>query len=147
VAEAAGRVAAARAAAERAGVPLVINARTDVYHVPGDPALRFAEAQRRARAYLDAGADCIFLFGALDVPTMTRLAAEIRAPVNVVGRPGMPAASELEAAGVARISIAAGLSLATYGFVRDAALKLRESGDFGGFAGNFTRAEAQALAG
>jgi 2-methylisocitrate lyase-like PEP mutase family enzyme len=45
----------------RAGVPSVINARTDVYlRKIGEPSARFAEAVSRGRAYREAGADCIF---------------------------------------------------------------------------------------
>jgi 2-methylisocitrate lyase-like PEP mutase family enzyme len=53
------RVRAAREAAEATGVPLVINARTDVYLLGvGEPETRFEHAVRRANAYRKAGADC-----------------------------------------------------------------------------------------
>ena len=57
-------VAAARAAGDAAGIPLVINARTDVWLtdvVP--PEERVVAALERGAAYLEAGADCIFVPG------------------------------------------------------------------------------------
>src|SRR5213078_4385801 len=55
------RIHAVREAGRAAGVPLVINARTDAFELPAlPPAQRFAEAVRRANAYRAAGADCLF---------------------------------------------------------------------------------------
>src|SRR5215472_4697537 len=59
--EAVARIRAAREAASAAGVPIVINARTDLYlRQIGDEASRFDEAVARGRAYLAAGADCVY---------------------------------------------------------------------------------------
>ncbi len=143
--EACARVKAARVAADRAGIPIVINARTDVFHVAMDAEQRFDEAVKRAAAYLESGASTIFLFGLSDLPVIARLSKAIAAPVNVVGRPGGPSLPEYSTAGVARVSIAAGMSLFAYGAVRDAAKTLQETGSFNVFKGSFTRAEAQAL--
>lgn len=143
--DACARVRAAREAADRAGVPIIINARTDVFHVAMEPEERFDEAVKRAKAYLEAGASSIFVFGVADLPTISRLVGAIPAPINVVGRDGGPSFAEFSKAGVARVSIAAGMSMFAYGAVRDAARKLRESGSFDGLTGSLTRAEAQAL--
>jgi len=61
--EAAGRIAAARAAAPRG--TFVINARTDTYFsgVDGDV---FAQTVERTSRYLEAGADCVFVPGVVD---------------------------------------------------------------------------------
>ena len=56
---AADRVAAARSAGEKAGVPIVINARADTLISGGE----WSEARERSNAYLAAGADVIFMFG------------------------------------------------------------------------------------
>jgi 2-methylisocitrate lyase-like PEP mutase family enzyme len=105
VAEHAARVAAAREAGERAGVPLVINARTDVF-LSGtrDP----GKALERGRAYRDAGADCIFVPGVADAPTIARLVEGMGAPVSVLGTPSSPPLAELERLGVARVSFGPG---------------------------------------
>jgi 2-methylisocitrate lyase-like PEP mutase family enzyme len=104
IAEHADRVAAARAAGERAGVPLVINARTDAFLV-GDG---LEEAIERGRAYAIAGADCIFVPGAPDAAAIEQLIAGIDAPISVFGFPGGPGLAELERLGVARVSLGPG---------------------------------------
>ena len=75
-----GRVAAAREAGERADVPLVINARTDVFLARvGSPEEQEEVALERGAAYLDAGADCVFVPGLADVATIERLVAGLGA--------------------------------------------------------------------
>ena len=99
------RVAAARERADREGVPVVINARTDVY-------LRGADdpeaAILRGRAYARAGADCIFVPGVTDRETIAALVAGIEAPVSILARPGAPSVAELQALGIARVSFGPG---------------------------------------
>ncbi|HKA58595.1 MAG TPA: isocitrate lyase/phosphoenolpyruvate mutase family protein, partial [Gemmatimonadales bacterium] len=56
------RVSAARAAADAAGVPLVLNARTDAFEAPElRPEKRLEEAVRRGNAFREAGADSVFV--------------------------------------------------------------------------------------
>ena len=75
VTEAARAVEAAVAAGERAGIPFVLNARTDAY-LRGrdrDPEELLADVIERGRAYLGAGAACFFVPGRLDERTVARL--------------------------------------------------------------------------
>ncbi len=146
LADAAARIRAARGAADAEGVPIVINARVDLYlkHV-GEDSTRFAETVRRAEAYVAAGADCIFPFGVADIELIRKLAAAIKAPVNVVGRAGMPRLDALQAAGVARVSIASGATLAIMSAIRRIAEELRQNGDFDVLKASMTRVEAQKL--
>jgi 2-methylisocitrate lyase-like PEP mutase family enzyme len=113
--EHAGRVAAARENGEELDVPLVINARTDVYItdvVP--PEERLVAALERGQAYLDAGADCIFIPGLRDLDALKELAARMGGPISVVGGAGGPTRAQFGAAGVARISYGPGpLGVAT----------------------------------
>jgi 2-methylisocitrate lyase-like PEP mutase family enzyme len=103
--EHAERVAAARAAGERAGVPIVINARTDVFLAEvGAPDERVDLALARGRSYAEAGADCIFVPGAADPDDLRRLVAGMGAPVSVLAVPGLPGPAELRRLGVARLS-------------------------------------------
>jgi 2-methylisocitrate lyase-like PEP mutase family enzyme len=104
-AEHAARVASAREAGERAGVPVVINARTDVFLAGSRDAL---EALERGRAYREAGADCIFVPGVADAPAIARLVEEMGAPVSVLATPSSPPLAELERLGVARVSFGPG---------------------------------------
>jgi 2-methylisocitrate lyase-like PEP mutase family enzyme len=64
LAEQIARIQAARRAAHAAGIHLVINARTDAYWQAGvDPAEAMRGTLERGKAYLQAGADCIFIPG------------------------------------------------------------------------------------
>ncbi|HEX4722549.1 MAG TPA: isocitrate lyase/phosphoenolpyruvate mutase family protein [Pseudonocardiaceae bacterium] len=102
-----------RAAAERAGVPVVINARIDVVVMAGRPADEQSLVEpivERATAYLAAGADCVYPI-LLHTPAAIRqvVAAVAPAPVNVTCAPDrveITAAAEL---GVARVSMGGGL--------------------------------------
>jgi 2-methylisocitrate lyase-like PEP mutase family enzyme len=108
-AEHAERVAAARAAGEEAGIPIVINARTDVFLAgAGEPEERVALALERGRAYVAAGADCVFVPGAREPDDLRRLVAGMGAPVSVIGSPSGPSPAELERLGVARMSLGPG---------------------------------------
>ena len=122
------KIAAVRAAAEKRGLPLFINARTDVYLrglAEGEAA--FAESVRRAELYRQAGADGVFVPGPADRELIRRLAAEIQLPLNVMGRAGVPAAAELAGLGVRRLSSAtspfrvayAAMARAVEAFLRD----------------------------
>jgi len=103
------KIAAVRSVAAETEVPLVLNARTDVFiGEVGDPATRLARAIERGRAYLAAGADCIFVPAVADPGQITALVEGIGGPVSVLAGPGSPPLAELAALGVARISVGSG---------------------------------------
>jgi len=103
------RIKAVRETATAAGVPIVINARTDVFlHAIGDKTSRFDHTVSRANAYLGAGADCVFVPGPAAAELIGKLTAAIQGPINVMVLPGMPSAPELEKLGVARVSMGGG---------------------------------------
>ena len=146
LAEAAQRIAAARKAASSVGVPIVINARVDVWQRQiGTEERRFDEAVARAKAYLEAGADCIFPIGLRDFDTIARFVTAIAAPVNVAAKAGMPPLAEFARIGVARISTASAPALAIMAKIRDLASELKTSGGFDALASPLTHAEAQRL--
>ncbi len=121
-ADQAERVSAARAAAEAFGVHLFINARIDTYlRGIGDPGQRFDDTASRAAAYLEAGADGIFVPGVVDPATITALVAAIPAPLNVLVGPGAPSVSELDSLGVRRISLGSSVAAAAYAVAEQAA--------------------------
>ena len=142
--EQAEKVRAARAAADRAGVPFVINARTDVYLLGGGDE-RFAQAVDRARAYLSAGADCIFVPGVRDAQTIGRLAAAIDGPLNILAGAGSPDVATLFRLGVARVSTGPGLMRTALTAARRAAEELLERGTYGFAEGNITGPEIDKL--
>ena len=146
-ADAAARVRAARMAADASGVPIVINARVDhwMQHDAAAPATRLADAIDRAKAYLAAGADCIYPIGLGDPATLAALVQAIDAPVNVAAGPGMPDLHELETVGVARVSTATRLATVAFGAVDHAVNEMRASGGFAALASDFSYADAQQL--
>jgi 2-methylisocitrate lyase-like PEP mutase family enzyme len=112
-------MAAARERGEREGVPIVINGRSDEFLL-GER--RIDEAIARGRAYLDAGADCFFLPGLIDLGDTRRLVEELGgAPVNALAIPSSPSLDELAGAGVARVSFGPGPMGVAYAALRDAA--------------------------
>lgn len=112
-------IRAIRETGDRAGVRLVINARTDTYwEGRGTAEENFAEAMRRCRAYRQAGADCSFLPGLKDLELIARFVREVGGPLNVLPWPGMPAFAELERAGLRRLSFGGTTSRSAYGNFR-----------------------------
>jgi 2-methylisocitrate lyase-like PEP mutase family enzyme len=129
--EAVARIRAAREAASAAGVPIVINARTDLYLKQiGDEAGRFEEAVARGHAYLAAGADCFYPITLRDSATIGRLAQALKAPVNINVRAGYPSVAELEALGVARVTTATQMTLVALAATREVARAIKTTGKF-----------------
>ncbi|MEC7488393.1 MAG: isocitrate lyase/phosphoenolpyruvate mutase family protein [Pseudomonadota bacterium] len=123
------RIKAARAAAVSAGVHFVINARTDTFHGGGNDQ-SFADAVRRGNAYMQAGADCIFIPFLNDIDIIKRLVNAIQGPINILAGASAPTVPDLEEAGVARVSIGGLFSLLSYSHVRTACRKLKDEGTF-----------------
>ena len=129
------KVAAARHAADATGVPLFINARTDVYLkglAEGEAA--FAEAVRRAELYRAAGADGIFVPGPADAGLIGRLAAHIALPLNIMLLPALGDAASLQALGVRRVSSATAPFRAVYTQLARATAAFLKDGDPAAFA-------------
>jgi 2-methylisocitrate lyase-like PEP mutase family enzyme len=113
------------------GIPLVINARTDIYLMPIGPAeTRFERTVERLRAYREAGADCVFAPGINDAETIARLVKALDAPLNILVTAGTPSLKELEKIGVARASIGSGIMRAAMGAVRRVGKELLETGTY-----------------
>jgi 2-methylisocitrate lyase-like PEP mutase family enzyme len=146
IADAARRIAAAREAARAAAVPIVINARTDLYlRNIGDPAARFDEAIERGKAYLAAGADCFYPIGLRDTATMARLVKALAAPININVRAGSPSVAELEALGVIRASTASAVALMAASTIRQVAEELKATGRFDSLNPAMTQSDTQRL--
>jgi len=125
------KIRAVREAALKAGVLLVLNARTDVYlDQVGAPETRYAETIKRAIAFRDAGADCVFVPGLRDSATISQLVQDAQCPVNILAGPGSPSIPELEKLGVARVSLGSGPMRATLGLLRRMAQELKSSGTY-----------------
>jgi 2-methylisocitrate lyase-like PEP mutase family enzyme len=142
------RIKVARQAAVQLRAQFVINARTDVYLLPGgNPDADYTEAVRRLIAYRDAGADCVFAPGLKDAETIGRLAKDVQCPLNILAAPGTPSIPELEKLHVARVSVGSGPMRATLGLLRRVAEELKESGTYSSMDGAVPYAEVNKLLG
>jgi 2-methylisocitrate lyase-like PEP mutase family enzyme len=141
----AARIRAMRSAASELGVPLVINARTDVYFMDGGDEEQFAETVARAKAYLDAGADCIFVPFIAEEALIGRLAAAIPGPMNVLAGGASPDVATLTRLGVKRISLGSAPAAHLLAALRRAALEVRDRGTYTFASDRIAHSELQIL--
>src|SRR5437762_7505822 len=140
------KIAASAKAAGKAGVRVVINARTDVFlRAMGRPESRLAVAIDRGKAFLAAGADCVFAPGVTDRDTIAGLVQGIGGPINILAVKGTPPASELEALGVARVTVGSGPMRAALTLVRNIARELKTLGTYSFADGSLTWDEVNEL--
>jgi 2-methylisocitrate lyase-like PEP mutase family enzyme len=105
--QAVGAVEAAVEAAEQAGVPFALNARTDAFVKAGDrdPEEVITDAIARGKAYLEAGATSVFVPGLLDEAQLTRIVGELgERKVTIIGIPGSISLEAAQRIGIARVS-------------------------------------------
>jgi 2-methylisocitrate lyase-like PEP mutase family enzyme len=142
------KIKAAREAAMQLHAQIVVNARTDVYLLPGgNPDADYSETLRRLVAFRNAGADCVFAPGLKDAETIGRLAKAVECPLNILAGPGTPSIPELEKLGVARMSVGSGPMRATLGLLRRVADELKTSGTYSAMEGAVPYAEVNKLLG
>ncbi len=140
------KILAVKEAGDARGVPLVINARTDVYlNRIGAEAGRFEEAVRRGEAYRDAGADCVFVPGVTDPAVISALVRRLECPINVLAVAGSPSIGELSALGVARVSLGSGPMRAAISLMERLAGEILTGGTYTGLQGIVTHASMNEL--
>jgi 2-methylisocitrate lyase-like PEP mutase family enzyme len=147
--EAVERIAAARSAADALGIPAVINARTDVFwRKVGPEELRLEEALQRLRAYVQAGADAVFVPGAQRRSEIAQLAAQAGAPLNLLATRDLPPLAELARLDVARVSLGSAPMRAALSTLRRIGEELRGPGTYTLLTNDvLSYAELQALVG
>jgi 2-methylisocitrate lyase-like PEP mutase family enzyme len=131
------RIADARAASRT----VFINARIDtfLFGVGG-----LEETVARAAAYLDAGADGVFVPGVHDPTVIAALVERIPAPLNVMAGVGAPTVAELEKLGVRRVSVGPAIAVAAYGLVATAAAEVLAAGTYATTAAELTHGDLNA---
>lgn len=137
------RISTLRQVAVRSGVHLVINARLDSYlSVPsGSSEESTAEVITRAKAYAEAGADCIYPIGPGDEATVRLLRKSIASPLNILASPKAAPLPVLREIGVNRVSFGPFLlwtCLRTFADITDSLLT---TGNYSGFNGMMSKAE------
>jgi 2-methylisocitrate lyase-like PEP mutase family enzyme len=123
------KLSAVRAAAQRAGMDLFVNVRTDVYLrglVP--PGQAVVETIERGRRYRAAGGDGLFVPGLSEPAAIRAIVAAIALPLNVMVLPALPPVSELRTLGVRRVSAGQTIAQAALGTVRRAATRFLRDG-------------------
>jgi 2-methylisocitrate lyase-like PEP mutase family enzyme len=141
------RLAAAREAARASGVPIVINARTDVYLARvGEEAERLGLTLERAAAYAEAGADCLFVPGMPSLEVTRSVVAGSPLPVNVLLSQGAAKSTiaDLADIGVRRVSVGSLLATASLGEL-DLAARALLAGDASRAAGGLSLARMREL--
>lgn len=130
VGEATERVAAAVEAARRLPFPFTFVARAE-NHIRGHADL--ADTIARLHAYEKAGADVLYAPGLETIDQVRAVCRAVSRPVNVLARPGFSFA-EVAEAGARRVSVGGALAWVAVKAMADAALALRERGDFSALA-------------
>lgn len=140
------RIRAIREVGLERGVELVINARTDVFLASiGAPGDRLTLTTQRAIAYIDAGADLIFVPGVADRATIEQLARAIPAPLNVLAGPNTPSIAELKRLGVRRVSCGGAAHGHLMAAFQKAAIETRDRGTFSFTSERISHADLNAL--
>ncbi|WFU35001.1 isocitrate lyase/phosphoenolpyruvate mutase family protein [Bradyrhizobium brasilense] len=130
----AAKIRAVRDAAQKLGVHLFINARTDPFLLKfGSPEQCLDEAARRAKVYADAGADGIFVPGLTDLVLIERFVQLTPLPVNIMVTQGVPEIGELARAGVRRVSLGPWPMMAAMRVIGQAAAVVATSKQYGAF--------------
>jgi 2-methylisocitrate lyase-like PEP mutase family enzyme len=127
-------------------LPIVLNARTDVYLLEvGRLEKRYDEALRRLAAFRDAGADCVFVPGLREAATIGRLVKDLQCPINILAGPGSPTVPELQQLGVARVSLGSSTMRATLGLLRRVAEELKGAGTYTSLEGGIPFADVNRM--
>ena len=112
-------------------VPIVINARTDVFLLRvGEAASRVQQAAQRLNAYREAGADSLFPIGVSDADTIGKLVQAVHGPINILAVSTTPTIPALAQLGVARVSFGSGPMRAALGRLQRIAYELLAQGTY-----------------
>jgi 2-methylisocitrate lyase-like PEP mutase family enzyme len=130
----AAKIKAVRDVAQKLGIRVFINARTDPFLLKfGSADECLNEAARRAKVYADAGADGIFVPGLTDLNLIDNLVQLTPLPVNIMVTQGVPEIRDLARVGVRRVSLGPWPMIAAMRVVGQAAAAVAASKQYGTF--------------
>ena len=126
-------------------IDFVINARTDICVQSNEADEKSLKAAlERCNAFVEAGADCIFVIRAKDDDVISWLVAGINAPVNIFLRSGLSSLENLDKFGVRRLSTGCNVPRFAYSKIINIADSLR-NGDVSELLGHdFSSGKANA---
>jgi len=123
------KIEAIKEMALKNNLDVFINARADVYLANlVDDASKVEETLKRGRLYRQAGADGLFVPAVVDVEAIKAIVQGIDLPLNVLARPGLPAADELAKLGVRRLSAGSAVAQTLWGHAQELARGFLEEG-------------------
>jgi 2-methylisocitrate lyase-like PEP mutase family enzyme len=114
--------------AEAAGGRLVLTGRAENFVVGRED---LTDTIARLQAYQQAGADVLYAPRLMRIEDIRSIVESVDRPVNVLAWTGLPAVSELAAAGVSRISVGGWFAFSALAALMEAATELREHGTYG----------------
>jgi 2-methylisocitrate lyase-like PEP mutase family enzyme len=130
----AAKIKAVRDTAQKFGINLFINARTDPFLLKfGSPDQCLNEAARRAQVYAEAGADGIFVPGLTDLALIEKFVQLTPLPVNIMVTQGVPALPDLARVGVRRVSLGPWPMMAAMRMIGQAAAAVAATRQYGTF--------------
>lgn len=137
------RISAFRMSADRCGVRLVINARTDSFVSSSfsNKEEAMEEAVKRAKAFSEAGADCFYPVGPGDEATVRLLRDRVRSPLNILVQPGAAPLSKMREIGVNRVSFGPFIFRSCTRKFAEIVTVLQTTGDYSPFSDMMSRAE------
>jgi 2-methylisocitrate lyase-like PEP mutase family enzyme len=128
-----------RKISDEVGIPLFINARTDVYLHEKNFATeeaKFDEIIKRGLAYKEAGADGFFPIMLKEEENIKQLIAQVKLPLNIITFPGIPDLKTLSKLEVARISLGPSLLKISIKAIKELAIQLKDYEGLSSITGN-----------
>ncbi len=130
----AAKIKAVRESAQKLGIHLYINARTDPFLLKfGSPDECLNEATKRAKVYADAGANGVFVPGLTDLALIEKLVQLTPLPVNIMVTQGVPEIPDLARVGVRRVSLGPWPMMAAMRVIGQSAAAVAASKQYGPF--------------
>lgn len=123
------RIRLIRKVSDEMGIPLFINARTDVYlHSENfaTPEAKLNEAIKRGLAYKEAGADGFYPITLSKEEDIKKIITQVKLPLNILTMPGIPDLKTLSISGVARISLGPSFLKIAIRAMKELAVQLKE---------------------
>lgn len=126
------KIRSIRRAGNEVGIRVFINARTDAYLLGNSPQASLRQAIERGNAYVESGADCVFVpdTGDLSKEDIKILVSEIIAPINLIAGATTPCLSDLQEIGVSRVSLGPRPMRVLLSLLREIASEIRTKGTF-----------------
>lgn len=138
------RIRLIRKVSDEMGIPLFINARTDVYLYSGKSATdeeKLNDTIKRGIAYKDAGADGFFPIILTKEEEIKEIIARVNLPLNISALPGIPALKTLDKLGVARLSLGPSFLRIAIRAMKDLAIQLKDYEGLSVITGNEVTSE------